>query len=396
MGFVDLVNNVSGGLTPSIFQPVPDVTTTNLKAAVMGARSNINEIRMLLKGNIETCQKLFKEAVKEGDAITQIQLSHALFGMKWGKDDTKDYSSLIAEALETFSYYPREFALFNSAYDQSMRVESDWKTRDIRGDETFRIAAGRGYLPAFLELKSKEWKSHTNSYGFAVQLRPFVAKGDRQLDYFFGQALKNGCQIGSELYYEGLHWMNQSLGIPVKYPRKDQSFEDFKRQYVKDECVLSTYYDHDGFRHVGGSVILAPSKEVWETFVKEKLGHVKFAPMESYQFKFDPEQIRSLLNEYKIGVLLSNSFVESSSEGREVKGFGGGKKHGFCIDSLSIYQDLNQIGEISVQEDSFKIHQTFENSNIKPIIDFIENVMTRTGSAHSAYSWLKQLGGRYI
>lgn len=72
------------------------------------------------------------------------------------------------------------------------------------------------------------------------------------------------------------------------------------------------------------------------------------------------------------------------------------KVHGFRIDSLLIFQDRKQIGEISVQEDTFKVHQTFENSKIQPIINFIENVMTRTGSAHSAHSWLKQIGGNYI
>ncbi len=49
---------------------------------------------MLLKGNVETWKKLFQEAVEEGDVITQIQLSHALHGMKKGEDDKKDFSSL--------------------------------------------------------------------------------------------------------------------------------------------------------------------------------------------------------------------------------------------------------------------------------------------------------------
>lgn len=387
MNFLDSVP-AFGGSTPTLFQSGLNVTTTNLKGRVLEARGDINEIRMLLKGSVETCLKLFKDAVEEGDVITQIQLSHALFGMQWGKDDTKDFSSLVVGDLETFYYYPTKFALFNSAYDRAMGVESDRRTRDARGAETFRLAANRGSLPAFLELMSKEWKWHTGSYGIAVQLRPFVGKGDRQLDYSFGQALKNGCQIGSESYYEGLYWMNQSCSIPVKYPRERESFEDFKSFYVWHEDHQSTFYDHDGFRHVGESVVLSPSKEAWETFVKEKLGNVKFAPIESYLFKYDPEQIRSLLDEYKIRALHTSSFVESSSEGRDIEDLFGKTIHGFSIDSLSIYQDNQEIGKISVQEDTFKIYQTFENPKIKPIIDFIENVMTRTGSAQSALSWL--------
>jgi len=366
-----------------------DQTTVNLEE-IRDVRGDINIIRLLLKGNVETCNNLFKQAVDEGDVISQIQLSYALFGMKQGKDDSKDFSSLSAGDLETFSYYPREFALFNSAYDQAMGVESDWRTHDSRGAETFRSAASQGYLPALLELKCKEWQWNTNSYGFAVELRPFVGKGDRQLDYYFGQALKNGCQIGSESYYEGMYWMNQSGDIQVKYPRENECFEDFTRRYIRYEDCASTYYEHDGFLHVvGSSVILAPSKEAWKAFVKEKLSDVRIAPIESYVFEYDIEQLKSLLNEHKIEAVRTGSFVESATEGRDIESLRGGTIHGFRIDSLSIYQDHERIGEISVQENTFKIHQTFKNQKLQPIIDFIENVMTRTGSAGSAYSWLR-------
>lgn len=391
-----------GGSTPVFHptldttpNPVLDTTPMNLLAAVKDARGDINEMRILLKGNEETCNRLFKEAVAEGDVITQIQLSHALFGMKWGEDHTKNFSSLTAGDLESFSYYPQEFVLFNSAYDQAMGIKSDGKTHDARGSETFRLAAERGYLPAFLELMHKEWKGNTDSYGFAVQLRPFVGQGDKQLDYYFGQALKNGCQIGSELYYEGMYWMNQSCGIPVKYPKEHQSFYDFKSHYIQYESEHS-YYDHNGFRHVGGSVILAPSREAWGTFVKEKLGDVRIAPLNSYMLRHDPEQIKSLLDQYRISVVHTSSFIEHPTKGHKVVDLFGKSKHGFCIDSLWICQDDKEIGKISVQEDTFKIYQTIENPKIKPVIDFIENVMTRSGSAHSAHSWLKQMGGRYI
>lgn len=376
------------------FQPAISIAAVSLEA-IRHARGDINEIRILLKGSVETCNNLFRQAVEEGDVVSQIQLSHALFGMKLGKDDSKDFSSLSARDLEIFSYYPKEFALFNLAYDQAMGEKSDWRTQDARGAVTFGAAASLGYLPAFLELKCKEWKWHKGSYGFAVELRPFVGKGDRQLDYHFGQALKNGSQIGSELYYEGMYWMNQSCGIPVKYPKEHEPFKDFRSRYIRSE-YCGTYHDLDGFLHVGGSVILAPSKEAWASFVKEKLGDVRFAPLESYSFRYDAAQILALLNEHKIHAVRGSSFVESATEGRDIESFKGGTVHGFRIDSLTIYQNQDRIGEISVQENTFKIHQTFKNPTIKPIIDFIENVMTRTGSGHSAHAWLSQMGGRYI
>lgn len=312
------------------FEPAIRSAVVSLEA-IRHARGDINEIRILLKGSVETCNNLFKQAVEEGDVVSQIQLSHAFFGMKWGKDDTKDFSSLNARDLEIFPYYPRDFALFNSAYDQAMGVEFDWKTRDARGAETFHAAASRGYLPAFLELKCQEWQRHKSSYGFAVQLQPFVGKGDRKLDYCFGQALKNGSQIGSQLYYEGMYWMNQSCGIPVKYPQEHESFESFTRRYIKYEDSKSTYYNHDGLLHVGSSVVLAPSKEAWEAFVKEKLEDVRFAPVESYSFRYDPAQILALLNEHKIGAVLSSEFIKSATEGRDIKSFREGTVHGFRI-----------------------------------------------------------------
>lgn len=356
---------------PMGFQETSDKTAVCLES-VRNAGGDINKIRMLLKGNVKACHSLFKQAEKEEDVVTQIQLSHALFGMKWGKDDTKDFSSLTIGDLETFSYYPNEFMLFNSAYDQAMEVTSGWEKRENRGTETFRLAASRGYLPAFLELTCKEWNWRKSSFGFAVQLRPFVGKGDKRLDYYFGQALKNGCPIGSALYYEGLYWMNQSNNITVKYPREHQSFEDFKDYYIKYES-WEALYNYDGFL-VGSSVVLAPSKEAWEAFVKEKLEDIKIAPIDSYLFEYDSKQIKSLLNKYKI-TADTTSFSEKHK--KEV------------IYSLSLYQDHKEIGKISVREG--KIYETFENLEIKPIIEFIENVMKRSGSANSANIWLRYL-----
>lgn len=387
--------NTTQSVMVALQQPVMKVSAVSLEA-IRQTRGDINEVRMLLKGNVETWNHLFKQAVEEGDVVSQIQLSHALFGMKWGKDESKDFSSFSACDLEVYFYYPREFGLFNAAYDQAMGVESDWKTRDARGEETFRAAASRGYLPAFLELKRTEWKWHASSYGFAVQLRPFVGKGDKHLDYHFGQALKNGSEVGSALYYEGMYWMNQSCGIPVKYPREHESFKDFTSRYILFENNGNTFHDYDSFRHVGSSVVLAPSKEAWDAFVKEKLENVKFAPVESFSFAFDAAQILALLNEHKISVFSGGSFVESDTEGRYIKDYRGKTLHGFCIITLTINQNHKEIGEISVQEDTFKIYHTFQDPTLQPIIDFIENVMTRTGSGHSAYEWLRQMGGRYI
>lgn len=62
-----------------------------------------------------------------------------------------------------------------------------------------------------------------------------------------------GCEPGSELYYEGLYWMNQSCGIPVKYPAicwgRQQSFEEFSNYCIMMGEVRGIYYEYDGFIH---------------------------------------------------------------------------------------------------------------------------------------------------
>jgi len=369
-----------------------DVSLKNIR----DARGDIKEIRLLLQGSKEACLHLFREAVEEDDVISQIELSQAFFGIQWGKDNEKDFSSIDYRDLEEFSYYPKEFLLFNLVYEKAMKVPCDWKARKVRSTETFTRASEMGYLPATLELKHAQWKWNSNSYGFAVELLPFVGKGDRKIDYCFGKALKNGCQAGSKLYYEGLHWMEQSIGVPVKYPPKGQSFDDFFRRYVRFEDASSTYYNHDGFWHIGPSVILAPSEEAWRTFVSEKLKDISIATPESYLFAYNAEEINTLLNECKIGAVQVSSFVDCSASEQAVEDFDGSKIFGFRINSLSIDENHVPIGEISVREDTFEIYQTFENPKIQPVITFIENVMKKSGSAGSAHAWLRQMGGYYI
>jgi hypothetical protein len=364
--------------------------TVNL-AMIGEAKGDINGIRMLLKGDMETCLKLFREAIAAEDAILQIQLSQAYYGMKWGKDEEKDFSSLTVKALENFEYYPREFVLFNRVYDLAMSLESDWKVHETRGLEIFTKAAALGYRPAILELEKAKWRSRSDSYGFAVQLRPFVGQGDKQFDFFFGRALKNGSQIGSELYYEGLYWIERSDDTFLKYPRKGESFDDFKSRYIKFEDVFNTYYDQDGFLHVGGSVVLGPSKEAWEVFKKDKLAAVKISPLEAFQVEYNEEEIRSLMSTHNISMVCTSSFVEHPTQGHSVKGWHGESYHGFRIHSLAIYSGKNNIGEVSVQEDTFEIYQTIDNPKIRPLISFIENVMRKSGSASSADAWLRYI-----
>lgn len=231
--------------------------------------------------------------------------------------------------------------------------------------------------PFDIDLIEKKWQWHPDSYGLAVELRPFVGEGNKELDYRFGLALKNECAIGSELYYEGIYWMNQSGYIQVEYPKENESFTSFIDRYV--ERSQKPFYDYDGFRHVDGSIILAPSKEAWREFVKNKLTNIKISPKEFYLIEQNTDQIKKLIKKYQINAVLQRGFVETSNE------------DGFFIDTLSMHQNGREVGKISIKEGSFEIYETFHNPKLQPIIDFVENVMSRAGTASAARSWLMQI-----
>lgn len=231
--------------------------------------------------------------------------------------------------------------------------------------------------PLDIEQIEKKWQWRPDSYGLAVELRPFVGEGDKELDYRFGLALKNECAIGSELYYEGMYWMHLSGYMQVEYPEAHESFIDFIDRYV--ERSPKDFYDYDGFRHVGSSIILAQSREAWEEFVNEKLTNIKISPKESYLIESNTQQIKKLLKKHQINVVHLRKSIETSNEG------------GFFIDTLSIHESGREIGKISIKENSFEIYETFQNSKLQPIIDFVEKVMSRTGTASAARSWLMQI-----
>jgi hypothetical protein len=102
------------------------------------------------------------------------------------------------------------------------------------------------------------------------------------------------------------------------------------------------------------------------------------------------------MNQCKIGAVYGNSFIEVPTMGSQILKYCEAKSHGFAIDTLTLYEDHKKIGNMSVRKDNFDIHQTIYYPKIYPIVEFIENVMKRSGSAISARSWLRQMGAQYI
>lgn len=114
------------------------------------------------------------------------------------------------------------------------------------------------------------------------------------IDYYFGRALKHGSEPGSNLFYEGLYWMYKSDGIRVQFPEEKERFEDFSWRY-RTKCIYS-YYEQDGFVYANeGSPILAPSREKWQAFVKDKLKTAEIAKSDSYQFPYNEKKLLTLV-----------------------------------------------------------------------------------------------------
>lgn len=347
-----LTNPISGiAATQQAFNRQPLVNLEQIRQA----NGDINAMRMLLKGDEKACLDLFSEAVKEGDVIIQIQLSHVLFYMRSRKDSDRDFSRLEATDLEVLLYHPSEFEHYNQAYDEAVEKETQQNLRYTRAYEVFRQAAGLSFLPAVLEFLCVERKYETETYGFAVALRRYVGQGDKKLDYYFGQALKSGCRVGTELYYEGIYWMQHSLGFSVFYPAQDQTFDDFKHRFTQS-MRYSSYHDHDGIR-AWRNVFLAPTKEVWETFVKEKLDTVTISPIDSYMF--NSKEIECLLEKYNVTLH---------------------HKKAHEMETIELRENIEIVGAISIRLEGCQLVRTFKHSKLQPIIDYVENILTRTGS----------------
>jgi hypothetical protein len=348
-----LTNSISGIVaTPQLFERQPLVKLEHIRQA----NGDINAVRMLFKGDEKACLELFSEAVKEGDVITQIQLSHVLFYMRSRKDSDRDFYRLEATDLEESRYHPSEFEHYNQAYDEAVEKEPQLKLRYTRAYEVFRQAAGLGFLPAVLEFLCEKRKWETETYGFAVELRRYVGQGDKTLDYYFGQALKSGCRVGTDLYYEGIYWMHRSLGFSVFYPAQDQTFDELKHRFTLSERFSSSYHDHDGLR-VGRNWFLAPTKEVWETFVKEKLDTVTISPIDTYMF--NSKEIEGLLEKYNVTLHHKKSHEKETIELRE---------------------NIEIVGAISIRLEDCQLVRTFTHPKLQPIIDYVENILSRTGS----------------
>lgn len=309
--------------------------------------------------------------------------------MTWGKDSEKNNDSW---EFEKFDYCPhKEFSFFRMVYDKAMG-QLDSEESKVMAFKAFRQAAKLGDLSVILALKFNEWTYHRycnlDNFGLAVELRPYVDKGNKLLDYYFGRALINGSRYHSKSYFEGLFWIEKSCGISVLYPKENQPFELFVRNYMRYEegRYGHSSCEHDGLVNVslynkGGFLVLARSKEAWEDFKKKKLTNVETAPLSSYLYTFDEEQIRFQIKNFNIKFDYENSLVKGLVEKE------------YIIETLHIFSDVIELGNISIRPDNNEICQSFTNQEIPELIRTIEE-MLKVAHVGEVNSWLAHIANK--
>lgn len=249
---------------------------------------DINKIRFLMKGDFPRCLNLFQQAINERDYVSQIELAYCYYGMKWGKDDKKQYTNV--SQMEKYDYYPHEYLLYRGINDEINKLNYDDSQRMAK--EAYMNAYKLGYLPAVLEYLYFQWRLNTSNYGFAMQLLPYIGKGDNNIDYYFGRALKHGCEPGTELYYQGMYWMEKSLGIEVKFPLCGEKFGQFTDFNMRHGNMGHSYHELDCLLHIGDT-ILAPSPDYWNDFKESKILNINVKPIESYSLPFNINEVKS-------------------------------------------------------------------------------------------------------
>jgi hypothetical protein len=133
--------------------------------------------------------------------------------------------------------------------------------------------------------------------------------------------------------------------------------------------------------------------------VRTRLTNIIPAPVEAYLFSYNAQEINSIIKNDEISTSSSRTFIAHPIEGGEIAGWNGRRLHGFFISILDVWGGKTKLGQISVRLDTFAIYETIANPDIQPLVEFVENIMTRSGSACSAISWIRHIGSlefRYV
>lgn len=254
-------------------------------------------------------------------------------------------------------------------------------TIDIKAQDLFTALAGReitpskqeakdaqvasnGITPAALNQIFKKWEGHLNCFALAAELRPYIGKGNKLVDYYFGYALMASTEKNHWAHNEGLYWISSANQANV--PAENQSFKEFADDFIDNYVGLSYYSQDENFLFIDGH-ILAPSHEEWNAYKSRKFEDLTIAPEEYYQLDFNTDQLGALISAHN----LNFSFFPPENDK-------------ISIHSLLIHKGSIFAGEIAFNTKTCKVICTFDDEVITPVVEYIE-VLTKKSSLISAY-----------
>ena len=341
--------------------------------------NDIQTLRLRFRGDKSACLAEFKEAWQNNKPTNQIVLAFTRYAMLWGKDasiDKWDWIKKQAKDLTVFSlfYHQGMDILTYTYYDIDPSV--GFQKCEILAHQTCAQAAEEKFVPAIIIALLDEWKQQRD-YGLALKLQPFAGKGDQEIDYHFGSAVRQGSAVGSQLFYRGVLFMLPIMEEKemIKFP-KNETFEHFASYFIRCNNS-STYFDLDGLWWLSSGIVLAPSINDWNEWKTSKLCSLPkhtLIPLVIY----DGNQIKNLMKQYKLsGISGSN---------------------GIGIYELTFYSDQYRVGRIAfsiqdLQSDLYKLVATVQDERFQPVIDLLQNTMLACGSAHSACAIMRHFSG---
>lgn len=351
-------------------------------------------VRHRAKGDKAFIADLYKVAEQENLARPQIFIANSYYAAGWAKDAEKDFSTLEeVNALESYNMVSRSMDTLQGLLGE-IHPEQDWREKDRTARHIFRQASNEGSVFATLvEVFKYKWSEL--DFWQAARLRPYLDDQDTvipELLFWYGEAMMSASPIGTELYYEGLSYKNKSGMLRVNFfdssteRRFCNTFKEYCRHYYRDVDAMSTYYDHEGQFFIGG-VVLSPSKAEWKAFERKFLLDVKPSPIEVFDCfititQDDIKQLHGLYKQFEIGCV-------SCSHGE--------------VYELSIYRNnrseqISRMGSVSVDSSvrlngRYKLVSTLEAypDELRPLVKFMEDVMTRSASSHAFHSFFESL-----
>ncbi len=331
---------------------------------------------------------LYKEAKHKDNAIAQIYIANAYYAMRRGKDSAKNFNSLTPQDLESYMF-ARDAKDYLGGVESEINPGYDdltYRERCRIKNDTFAKAVNQGNTFAQAVLIMNDYRMSVSNFATACRLKPLIQKNNNpELLYYYGKALFGAGLYNEQLEFEGLASMAKSGKLKIVYMNEEKvpfgvrNFSDYCSYYVRYEECSCSYYDRYGMLFTTNGTVVAPSKEHWNKFKKERLDVHVPTPDEAFKVceAHDLTRIALLKEKYKI------SFVPQYTR---------------LTMYIKKWGNSNDIGEINATVNNGvitaanAIKLSNNRKDLLPAVAFAEDIMKRcadAGSVQSMFSALK-------